>query len=98
MIYIIFILIKSFSELSSPVDGGGVIIEEATPIRIEMLDKGDQSEELFFGIQTIYEVQSNICDIIYSFLRSILLLTKLKTKFMSRCLSVKLYTRGKVIL
>lgn len=32
----IFILIKSFSESSCPVDGGGVKLKATTPIRIEM--------------------------------------------------------------
>lgn len=38
MIYIIFIfiLINPFSEPLCPVDGGGVILDETTPIRIEM--------------------------------------------------------------
>ncbi len=36
MIHIIFILIKPFSDPSCPADGGIVILEETTPIRIEM--------------------------------------------------------------
>ena len=36
MIHIIFILIKPFSDPSCPMDGGIVILEETTPIRIEM--------------------------------------------------------------
>ena len=36
MIHIIFILIKPFSDPSCPMDGSIVILEETTPIRIEM--------------------------------------------------------------
>ncbi len=36
MIHIILILIKPFGDPSRPVDGGTVILEETTPIRIEM--------------------------------------------------------------
>lgn len=36
MNHIIFILFKSFSEPSCPVDGGGVILEKTTPTRIEI--------------------------------------------------------------
>ena len=36
MIHIIFILIKPFSDPSCPMDGGIVILEETSPIRIEM--------------------------------------------------------------
>lgn len=37
MNYIIFILIKVFTEPSCPIDGARVILEETTAIRIEML-------------------------------------------------------------
>jgi hypothetical protein len=37
MVYIIFMLIKPFSDDSCPVDGGNVILEETTPIRIETI-------------------------------------------------------------
>lgn len=40
MIYIIFLLIKPFSESSFPVDGGGVILEETMSIRIETFAHG----------------------------------------------------------
>lgn len=36
MIYIIFILVKLFSEPLFHVDEGGVILEETMPIRMEM--------------------------------------------------------------
>ncbi len=36
MIHIIFMLIKPVSDPSFPVDGGIVILEETTPVRIEM--------------------------------------------------------------
>lgn len=36
MTYIIFILIKSFSECSCPADGDTVILEKTPPIRTEM--------------------------------------------------------------
>ena len=37
MVYIVFMLIKPFSDHSCPVDGDIVFLEETTPIRIEML-------------------------------------------------------------
>lgn len=43
----IFMIIKPFSELSCPVDRSGVILEETSPIQIEMFHhriKGDQWE------------------------------------------------------
>lgn len=48
MIYINLILIKPFSERPCLVGGGGVILEETTPIGIEMffVFQGDQSGEM----------------------------------------------------
>jgi hypothetical protein len=37
MVYIVFMLIKPFSDLSYPVDGGIIILEETTPIRIDII-------------------------------------------------------------
>ncbi len=46
MIHIIFILLKLFNDPSCPMDGGIVILEETTPIRIEMFHLSDHSEKL----------------------------------------------------